>query len=142
MRYFKLKHRIVKKYGYAPHGPVLYRPGIKYRKMVFEINAHDDDDHPSVPHGDSLNHHFHLDLRNGAVWEERKRIKGYLSKKEFEKLKQDQKLKALIIEAQAYHRAHHPERIVEPIPWCEVFFATPSCRFLQNKNVGFCTYKM
>ena len=23
-----------------------------------------------------------------------------------------------------------------------VFFASPSCRFLQNKNVGFCTYKM
>ncbi|MBQ1369160.1 MAG: RHS repeat protein [Firmicutes bacterium] len=24
----------------------------------------------------------------------------------------------------------------------EVFFASPSCRFLQNKNAGFCTYKM
>ena len=23
-----------------------------------------------------------------------------------------------------------------------LFFASPSCRFLQNKNVGFCTYKM
>ena len=23
-----------------------------------------------------------------------------------------------------------------------LFFASPSCRFLQNKNAGFCTYKM
>ncbi len=98
----------------------MYRPGIKYRNIMFEFNVHDDDDHPSVPHGDSIgDHHFHLDLRNGAVWEKRDRIIGYLDKKEFERLKSDKKMHELIINAQAYYNEHHPSIRYEPIPWCD-----------------------
>ena len=41
------------------------------------------------------------------------------------------KAKYGIIERECYNKAK-----------TEVFFASPSCRFLQNKNAGFCTYKM
>ena len=89
----------------------MYRPGVKYKNILFEFNAYDDDDHPSVPHGDSIKpyHLYHLDLRNGAVWKKREKIIGYLSRKEFEKLKQSSQMRELIINAQAYYREHHQD---------------------------------
>ena len=96
-----------------------YRPnGIKYEKRAFEFNAYDDDDHPSVPHGDSYpDHRYSIDLRDGTVWQKRKKV-GHIGKKQFEALKRDKKIQEIIINAQAYYHQHHPQIHFDPIPWC------------------------
>lgn len=86
--------------------------------MFFEFNPYDDDDHPSVPHGDSLDHRYKIDLKNGDIFEERKKT-GHLNKKEYERLKRDKRIKDIIRTAQVYYREHHPEILFDPIPWCE-----------------------
>ncbi len=101
----------------ANKGRWLYCPREKYYNMLFEFNPYDDDDHPSVPHGDSLNHHYKLDLINGDVYKKREKI-GHLHKREFERLKHDKMIRAIIRTAQSYYREHHPQIVFAAIPWC------------------------
>lgn len=119
----------------APQGPRCYLPKEKYYSMPFEFNPYDDDDFPSVPHGDSLNHHYKIDLRNGDVYEGRGRKIGRLKKSEFERLKRDTKIRKIIARAQAYYREHHPEVTFDPIPWCPQQGATCSIRHKAIKAV-------
>ena len=98
--------------------PVIYRPRKQYYHMLFEFNPYDDDDHPSVPHGDSLDHFYKIDLRNGDVYNNKREKVGHLKNSEFEHLKQDKKIRKVIVSAQKYYKEHHPERIFEEIPWC------------------------
>ena len=99
-----------------------YRPNhLLYEKSVFEFNPYDDDDHPSVPHGDQVpSHHFKIDLRNGDVWEKRERIVGKLKKKDFLLLQNDPRIKKVIIEAQKYYAEQHPGVKFDAIPWMSV----------------------
>ena len=101
----------------APEGPQLYRPKEQYYNMFFEFNPFDDDNFPSVPHGDAYNHHYKLDLKTGDVWEGRRRIVGHLKKKEFDRLKRDARLREIVASAQEYYREHHPTTAFDPIPW-------------------------
>lgn len=102
----------------APKGSQQYRPSERYYGIIFEFNPYDDDDHPSVPHGDSLDHRFKIDLRNGDVYVGRKQV-SHLKRKDFERLKRDKRIKDIICIAQVYYREHHPEIKFDPIPWCE-----------------------
>lgn len=102
----------------TPRGPKSYRPKESYNDILFEFNPYDDDDHPSVPHGDSLDHRYKIDLRSGDLYEGRE-LTGHLKKKEFERLKRDKRIQKIIRTAQAYYREHHPEISFDPIPWCD-----------------------
>ncbi len=119
VRNIRRNRKLVRKYGFAPKGSWMYRLGVAYKKILFEFNPYDDDDHPSVPHGDSYDHRYHLDLRDGTVYKGRDKVIGVLSRKSFNRLKQDKRLRELIVTAQAYYREHHPGVQFDPIPWCE-----------------------
>ena len=89
LKHSKHQYRLIKKNSL---GPKMYRPREKYYGIAFEFDPYDDDDHPSVPHGDSYNHYYKLDLRNGNVYAKREKI-GHLKEKEFEKLQHDKRKK-------------------------------------------------
>ena len=110
------KIKLKRAYIHNSFRSIRYRPKNKYFGRSFEFNPYDDDDHPSVPHGDSLDHHYKIDLKNGDVYEGRKKI-GELKKKEFQQLKDDKKIHDIIDKAQAYYQEHHPEIEIAPIPW-------------------------
>ena len=114
LKHSKHQYRLIKKNSL---GPKMYRPREKYYGIAFEFDPYDDDDHPSVPHGDSYNHYYKLDLRNDNVYAKREKI-GHLKEKEFEKLQHDKRIKNIIVSAQNYYRTHHPEISFDPIPWC------------------------
>lgn len=110
-----------------------YRPKYSLYKTMFEFDPRDDDDHPSVPHGDDVGtHHIKLDLKDGSVYEGRKRV-GKLRKKEFERLKTDPRIREIIIEAQEYYSTHHPGIKFEPIPWIED--KSKFCSVCDNKGM-------
>lgn len=110
----------------------VYRPRYSLNKTLFEFNPYDDDDHPSVPHGDEVGtHHFKLDLKDGTVYEGRKRV-GKLKKKEFERLKADSRIREVIIEAQEYYAKHHPGIQFDPISWMNE--KSKFCSVCNNKR--------
>lgn len=135
LRYNRCLGKITKN---ALRGPQSYRPKESYNSILFEFNPYDDDDHPSVPHGDSLDHRYKIDLRSGDLYEGRE-LTGHLKKKDFERLKRDKRIQEIIRTAQAFYREHHPDITFDPIPWCN---NTVKARAFSRKKVLIPVFKL
>ena len=110
-----------------------YRPRRIIYNMYWEFNPYDDDDHPYVPHGNSLNHRYSIDLRNGDVYQKRELV-GHLSKKDFNMLKSDKLIHEVILTAQQYYREHHPEINFDRIPWLNETVTTSKVLVRQKRD--------
>lgn len=93
-----------------------YRPNVEFGSILWEFNPYDDDPFPSVPHGDSYNHHLQLCLQDGAIYKNRKFVKR-INKKDFNRLKKDKQLCVVIEKAYQYYSEHHPYETYIPIIW-------------------------
>lgn len=94
----------------------MWRPSYEILRMRWEINIFDDDDFPSVPHADTEDHRYKLDVLSpkGIVYLSADKTQyGTVDKKEYVRLKRDIKQLGLVKKAREYYREHHPEK---PLP--------------------------
>lgn len=79
--------------------------------MTWDINPYDADDFPSVPHGDSIDNQYKLNVYTGEVFKKRtKKYVGHLSKKDFQRLQSDKDVADTIEAAIKFGREHFPYR--------------------------------
>ncbi|MDD3230387.1 MAG: hypothetical protein PHE09_14385 [Oscillospiraceae bacterium] len=115
----------------------MWRPSYEISRMRWEINIYDDDDFPSVPHADTEDHRYKLDLLSstGVVYFSADKTKyGVANKKEFLRLKKDIKRLGLIKKARKYYREHHPEKPLPILP--DEAYSNKYRAYLGWKNSG------
>ncbi len=79
--------------------------------MLWYINPFDNDDFPSIPHGDSVGNQYKLDVYTGDVFKKHTReYDGHLSKRDFQRLQTDSSVRRTIELAKKYNQDHHPYR--------------------------------
>ena len=82
--------------------------------MIWDINPYDVDDFSSVPHGDSVDRQYKLNVFTGEVFRKRtKKYVGHLSKKDFQRLQDDKDVSDTIEIAKNFSREHFPYRPIK-----------------------------
>jgi hypothetical protein len=91
----------------ANKGPKGYKPQYPLKRMYWEFHAYDRDFSPSVPHGHSGK--YRLDVITGAVIDSTTGIIiGYLDRKDFLRLLNDDKFQELVLKARAFYLSNNP----------------------------------
>ena len=96
----------------------MWVPPFQIMRLKWEINIYDDDDFPSVPHADSQDHQYKIDLLDGlgTVYTSNRVEYGHLRKKDYQRLICAVEKRNLIKIARHYYREHHPEIPLPMLP--------------------------
>jgi hypothetical protein len=67
----------------------MWLPPFQIMMMKWEINIYDDDSFPSVPHSDSQDHQYKIDLLDGrgTIYTSNREEYGHLQKKNYQRLR-------------------------------------------------------
>ncbi|SDG61291.1 hypothetical protein [Desulfosporosinus hippei] len=95
-------------------------PDFQIWRCAWEINAHDDDHLPSIPHGhciDKKRGYLKLNVFTGAVIDARTNDQAGTAKaKDISRLHKSKAFRKIVMTARQYHAEHFPYRPLPPLP--------------------------